>query len=245
MARKVFVIGMGPGGFGQLTLDAVDAMNSVDVFLVADTPDDQPDLVWRRSELIRRNVKRAHRVITVLDPTHVRRGEGDVDAARLATYSQIVGGLPDDASVGFLAWGDPALYDSILRVVDDLRSVLSLDVTVIPGVSAPQVLAAAHQIALNRDGGSVHLTTGRRLLADYRPELGDVVVLNDAEFTCRALVDEFPDIELFWGAYLGTADQVLANGPLRTVLSDLLELRSRLLAHHGWIQEIYLLRPPA
>lgn len=238
------MIGMGPGGFGQLTLDAIEAMNSVDAFLVADTPDDPPDLVWRRSELIRRNVKRAHRVITVLDPAHVHPHDGDVDAARLATYTQIVGGLPDDASVGFLAWGDPALYDSILRVVDELRANLSLDVTVIPGVSAPQVLAAAHQITLNRDGGSVHLTTGPRLLRDYRPELGDVVVLNDPDLSCRGLVDEFPDTELFWGAYLGSTDQVLANGPLRSVTGDLLALREKLIAHHGWIQEIYLLRPP-
>ncbi|AQP46934.1 precorrin-6A synthase (deacetylating) [Tessaracoccus aquimaris] len=243
MARKVFVIGMGPGGFGQLTLDAVDAMNSVDAFLVADAADDQPDLVWRRSELIRRNVQRAHRIITVLDPAHIHPEDGDLDAARLATYSQIMSGLPEEASVGFLAWGDPALYDSILRVVDALRATMTLDVTVIPGVSAPQVLAAAHEIALNRAGQSVHLTTGRRLLGEYRPDLGDVVVLNDADFTCRALVDEFPDTELYWGAYLGTADQVLANGPLRTVVPELERLRAKLIDHHGWIQDIYLLRP--
>lgn len=238
------MIGLGPGGFGQLTLDAVEAMNSVDVFLVADSQDDQPDLVWRRSELIRRNVKRAHRVITVLDPAHTHPDRDEVDAARLATYSQIVSGLPDDASVGFLAWGDPALYDSILRVVDELRGSVALDVKVIPGVSAHQVLAAAHEIALNRAGQSVHLTIGRRLLAEYDPGLGDVVVLDDADFVCRGLVEEFPDTELFWGAYLGTPDQVLANGPLRTVVPQLEKLRARLLEHHGWLQETYLLRPP-
>lgn len=243
MARKVFVIGMGPGGFGQLTLDAVDAMNSVDAFLIADAADDQPDLVWRRSELIRRHVQGAHRIITVLDPSHEHPEDGELDAAQLATYTQIVLGLPEDAILGFLAWGDPALYDSILRVVDGLRSRLSLDVTVIPGVSAPQVLAAAHEIALNRGGHSVHLTTGRRLLREYRPDLGDVVVLNDPDLSCRALVDEFPDTELYWGAYLGTTDQVVANGPLRTVVPELEALRARLIEHHGWIQDIYLLRP--
>lgn len=244
MARKVFVIGLGPGGFGQLTLDAVDAMNSVDVFLVADSQSDQPDQVWRRSEMLRRNVKRAHRVITVLDPANQHPDEAGIDAARLATYEQIMSGLPAEATVGLLAWGDPALYESVLKVVDSLRSTTALQVTVIPGVSAPQVLAAAHEITLNRAGQSVHLTTGRRVLADYSPDLGDVVVLNDDDLVCKALVDEFPDVELFWGAYLGTPDQVLANGALRTVMPDLLDLRSRLVAHHGWIQDIYLLRPP-
>ena len=156
MGRRVYVIGIGPGGFGQLTLDAVEAMNHVDVFLVGDHSDDQPELVWLRSELLRRHVNRPHRVITVLDPK--REHPGDVDAGRLATYSHILSGLPSDDAVGFLAWGDPGLYDSILRVVDALRDKLALTVTVIPGVSALQVLAAAHQIALNA-GSSVHITT--------------------------------------------------------------------------------------
>ena len=240
MGRRVYVIGIGPGGFGQLTLDAVEAMNHVDVFLVGDHIDDQPELVWLRSELLRRHVNRPHRVITVLDPN--RQHPGDVDAGRLATYSHILAGLAADDAVGFLAWGDPGLYDSILRVVDALRDKLALDVTVIPGVSALQVLAAAHQIALNA-GASVHITTGARLLAEYRPELGDVVVMNDAELACRGLVGEFPDTEVFWGAYLGTPDQVIANGPLRTVATELADLRRRLVEHHGWILDTYLLRP--
>ncbi|HSO70799.1 MAG TPA: precorrin-6A synthase (deacetylating) [Arachnia sp.] len=240
MGRKVFVIGIGPGGLGQLTLDAVDAMNQVDVFLVGDHSEDQPDLVWLRSELLRRHVNRPHRVITVLDPK--REHPGAVDTGRLATYSHILSGLPSGDAVGFLAWGDPGLYDSILRVVDALRDRLALEVTVIPGVSALQVLAAAHQIALNA-GASVHITTGARLLAEYRPELGDVVVMNDPELACRGLVGEFPDTEVFWGAYLGTPDQVLANGPLGTIAGDLAALRQRLQAHHGWIHDTYLLRP--
>ena len=122
------------------------------------------------------------------------------------------------------------------------RSRLPLRVTVIPGVSAPQVLAAAHRIPLNRTDGSVSFVSGPRLLKDFDPALGDVVVLNDTELACRGLVAEFPEIEVFWGAYLGTPDQVLANGPLGQVIDDLLRLREQLVAHHGWIQDTYLLR---
>lgn len=241
MARTVYVVGIGPGGFGQLTLDAVEAMNRVDTFLVGDHSEDQPGLVWLRSEFIRRHVTRPHRVITVLDPGREHPERDDLDEARLATYEQILGSLPEGHIVGFLAWGDPGIYDSVLRVIDALRSKLPLDVTVIPGVSALQVLTAAHQIAL--DGDAVHITTGARLLADYQAELGDVVVLNDPELACRGLVEEFPDLEIYWGAFLGTADQVLANGPLRQVLGELTELRARLIAHHGWLNDTYLLRP--
>lgn len=241
VTRTVFVIGIGPGGFGQLTLDAVDAMNKVDTFLVGDHSDAQSDLVWLRSELIRRHVSRKHRVVTVLDPGREHSSHAELDAAWIATYAQILESLPDDHVVGFLAWGDPGFYDSILRVIDSLRPTLPMNVTVIPGVSALQVLAAAHQIAL--DGHAVHVTTGRRLLDDYTPELGDVVVVNDPDLACRGLVEEFPDLEIFWGAYLGTPDQVLANGPLRTVVGELTELRGKLISHHGWLHDTYLLRP--
>lgn len=242
MSREVLVIGMGPGGFGQLTLDAVEAMNRVDVFLVADQPEDNSDLVWRRSEFIRRHVKRPHRIITVLNPAQKSAGP-ELDEARLNTYQQLMSGLPDGSVVGFLAWGDPALYDSILRVIDVLRAQMALQVKVIPGVSALQVLAAAHQLALT--GSPVHLTTGARLLGEYRPELGDVVVFDDAELACRGLVQEFPDLEIYWGAYLGSDDEVLANGPLGKVIDEIAALRAQLAGHHGWVHDTYLLRIPS
>ncbi|MDO5677127.1 MAG: precorrin-6A synthase (deacetylating) [Propionibacteriaceae bacterium] len=242
MSREVLVIGMGPGGFGQLTLDAVAAMNRVDVFLVADTNEDRSDLVWRRSEFIRRHVKRAHRIVTVLDPAH-ETDPSVLDAARLATYRQIISGLPQGSVIGFLAWGDPALYDSVLRVIDALKATLPLRVKVIPGVSSLQVLAAAHQLALQ--GAPVHLTTGARLLGEYRPDLGDVVVFEDPELACRGLSMEFPDLEIYWGAYLGSDEEVLANGPLAKVIDEITRLRAQLEEHHGWVHDIYLLRQPA
>lgn len=234
---------MGPGGFGQLTLDAVDAMNQVDVFLLADSGADQPDLVWLRSELLRRHVAHKHRVITVLDRTS-GRGADELDEATVETYATIIAGLDEDTCVGFLSWGDPALYDSILRTIDALQQRMSLRVTVCPGISAPQALAAMHQIALTSTGSSLHFTNGALLLEQYDPALGDFVVLDDPDLACRGLLVEFPDVELYWGAYLGTPDQVLANGPLREVIDDLVELRAKLVAHHGWIHDTYLLRPP-
>lgn len=128
-------------------------------------------------------------------------------------------------------------------MVDALRPTLSLKVRVIPGVSALQVLAAAHQIALL--GNPVHLTTGPRLLSEYRPDLGDVVVFDDAELACRGLVAEFPDLEIYWGAYLGSDDEVLANGPLSKVIDEISALRAQLEGHHGWVHDTYLLRMPS
>ncbi|NHB83752.1 hypothetical protein G7085_00950 [Tessaracoccus sp. HDW20] len=97
-------------------------------------------------------------------------------------------------------------------MIEALRVTITMDLTVIPGVSAPQLLAAAHEITLNSGGRSVHLTTGRRLLEEYNRGLGDVVVLNDHDFACRGLVEEFPDVELYWGAYLGTRSRSWPTG---------------------------------
>ena len=55
---------------------------------------------------------------------------------------------------GFLVWGDPMLYDSTLRILERL----SVEVEVIPGITAIQALAARHKIALNRIGEPVLIT---------------------------------------------------------------------------------------
>ena len=52
----------------------------------------------------------------------------------------------------FLVWGDPSLYDSTLRIVQQIlaRGAFAFAYEVIPGVSSVQALAAAHKISLNR-----------------------------------------------------------------------------------------------
>ena len=51
----------------------------------------------------------------------------------------------------FRCGATPALYDSTLRIVDDIaeRGVLAPEVTVIPGVTSISALTAAHRIPLN------------------------------------------------------------------------------------------------
>ena len=78
-----------------------------------------------------------------------------------------------------------------------------------PGISSLQLLAARHRIVLNRVGGPIHITTGRRLVAEYSPELGDVVVMLDGDLACAGLVADHPDLQIFWGAQLGLPDEAL------------------------------------
>ncbi len=119
------------------------------------------------------------------------------------------------------------------------RGALAIDYEVIPGISSIQALAARHRIVLNRIGGSVHITTGRRLSEGPLPDAADIVVVLDARRVCTRFIDE--DLTICWGAYLGTPEEVLISGELRDVITRTCrELRHR----KGWIMDCYLLRRP-
>ena len=49
-------------------------------------------------------------------------------------------------------------------------------------------------------------------------------------------------ISIWWGAYLGMAEETLFHGPLATVAPRIAAARAELRARHGWIMDIYLLR---
>jgi precorrin-6A synthase len=50
------------------------------------------------------------------------------------------------------------------------------------------------------------------------------------------------NIEIFWGAYLGTADEITLSGPLGAVGEMIQQTRDRARANKGWIMDTYLLR---
>jgi precorrin-6A synthase len=111
---------------------------------------------------------------------------------------------------------------------------------VIPGISSVQVLAAKHRIALNRIGESVLLTTGRKLAEGFPEDAGSAVVLLDGVQAFSRLTDQ--NLEIFWGAYLGTPHEILRSGKLAEVSDEIAAIRSQAREKHGWIMDVYLLR---
>ena len=149
--------------------------------------------------------------------------------------------LADGARGAFLVWGDPALYDSTIAVLDDVaaRGSVAFELDVVPGISAIASLTARHRIALNRVAGAVQITTGRRLAQGFPAEADDVVVILDAG--C-AFADVDPDAEIYWGAYLGTADELLVSGRVGDVAGEIARVRAEARERKGWIMDTYLLR---
>lgn len=258
MTVRAYVVGIGSGDPAHLTGEAVVALNAVDVFLVADKRAATRDLVELRSALCAAVITHdRYRVVQVDDPE--RGPDRDRDAAAYAAgvrrwhqaraerYAEVIGReVGPDGTVGFLVWGDPALYDSTLRIVESLVSLgVDLELTVVPGISSVSLLAARHRIALNRVGLPVHITTGRRLLEEYAPALGDVVVMLDGDLACAGLRERHPDLDIFWGAQLGLPDESLVAGRLSEVLPQIRVSRDTIREARGWVMDTYLLRPGA
>ena len=68
----------------------------------------------------------------------------------------------------------------------------------------------------------------------------DVVVMLDAGTTFASLPPD--DLFIYWGAYLGTDDELLISGPLAEVADEIVTTRAEARARKGWMFDTYLLR---
>jgi precorrin-6A synthase len=249
--RKLLVIGIGAGDPEYITVQAIKALNRARVFFVADKGEPKDALNALRREICERYIEQAgYRIVPIRDPvrdpsisdyqTRVRAWHEQ----RAQLYEQAIErDLPEDGCGAFLVWGDPSLYDSTLRIVEELaaRQKLRFEYEVIPGISAPQALAARHKIVLNRIGGPVHITTGRLLAAHgFPPDVDDVLVMLDGEQAFERVLAE--DLEIFWSAYLGDARELTISGELTQVHEQIVRTREAARTEHGWIMDTYLLR---
>jgi precorrin-6A synthase len=249
--RKVLVIGVGAGDPELITQQAVRALNTVDVFFLIDKGEVKDDLIAIRRGICERFIdSHPYRFVEIPEPPRDRGAaayEGAVQdwlELRAALFEQAIADELGPEGVGaFLVWGDPTLYDGTIRVIDKLttRGVVEFEHEVIPGISSVQLLLARHRLPLNRIGESIHITTGRRLAAGLPAEFDNVVVMLDGGFAAL----EFPGADrtqIYWGAYLGTSDEVLMSGLLSEVGAEIAGRKAELRAEHGWIMDTYLLR---
>jgi precorrin-6A synthase len=251
--RCVLVVGIGAGDPEHLTVQAIRALNRAHVVFVVEKGTAADELAALRRQILARHLEpgRAPRVVAVPDPPRDRAAAAyaaaveDWRARRADGWEQAIAGeLGEDCCGAFLVWGDPAIYDSTIAILDDIqaRGRVAFAYEVIPGISSLQVLAARHRVPFNRVAGAVQITTGRRLAAGFPAEADDVLVMLDADCTFTRLAD--PDIQIYWGAYLGTPDEILVAGRLGDVAGEIVRLRAQARARKGWVMDTYLLRRP-
>ena len=249
--KKILIIGIGAGNPEYLTIQAVNALNQVDVFFILDKGASKEKLVEFRRELCRRYIKgRNYRFVETSSPEWERRSAdygatiANLNRDKQTVFERLIGEAMDDGECGaFLVWGDPTLYDSTIRLVEAIArgGAHAIDYEVIPGITAAQALAAKHKTTLNRIGKAVEITTGRRIAEGFPSNVDSVVVMLDAENGFRRFADQ--DIDIFWGAYIGTPDEILIAGKLKDVIDDIERVRAEARRANGWIMDTYLMRP--
>ena len=240
--RRIRVLGVGMGP-QHVTPEVADALGSVDYVIAAEKSGQDPLLEARRE------ICRLHGdipVVAVPDPERDRNAPRDYPGAvadwheaRVAAYEQVLASRPGD--VAFLVWGDPSLYDSTIRIVESLSERVDLEYDVLPGISAPQLLAARHRIVLHDVGRPLHVTTGRLLREAVDAGLDNIAVMLNARLDLAGL----ENWTIWWGANLGAPDEALVAGRVGDVLGDIDQARAAVKDHAGWVMDVFLIRKPA
>ena len=123
--KKVLIIGIGAGNPDYITVQAINALNEVDVFFVIDKGKEKEELLRLRKEICERYVRdRSYRTIEAPDPPRDRNPASYQSAVaswheqRADLFERLIGEeLNEDECGAFLVWGDPSLYDSTLRIM--------------------------------------------------------------------------------------------------------------------------------
>jgi precorrin-6A synthase len=248
--KRILIIGIGAGDPDYITMQAIKALNRTDVFFILDKGSDKASLIELRKEICRRYIEGDdYRFLDATSPEWERKTAeyhttiGTLNQDKQAVFEHLIAtGMQEDECGAFLVWGDPALYDSTIRIVEAIaaKGEHAIDYEVIPGISSVQALAARHRIPLNRIGRSVAITTGRLLAEGFPAEADSVVVMLDSENTYKRFADQ--DFEIYWGAYLGTPDEILVSGKLKDVAGEIERIRAEARRRNGWIMDTYLLR---
>jgi precorrin-6A synthase len=230
-----------------VTVQGIRELNACDLVLVPRKGAAKEELAELRREICGRYLDNpATRVVEFDLPVRdaagpYRRGVEEWHRTIAETYRGLLAG-EDGRRVGLLVWGDPSLYDSTLRVLGRLRGMgVVFEVSVVPGITSLQALAAGHKVALNEVGGEVRVLPGRRLREEGAPEgEATLVVVLDGDCAFRGL--PAAEWEICWGAYLGMPEEMLIAGRLDEVGERIVAARAAARAAHGWIMDTYLLR---
>ena len=246
--KKIYLIGIGPGSPDYLTVQALNTMKKVDVFFFLEK-EGQEDLLKIRQEILEKYLEKgSYLIVTAKIPTRKRRKlyteEVEIWRQQKAEVmlELIRDKMKDDEIAAFLVWGDPSLYDGHLEILQHILKVgkVNFEYEVIPGISSVQVLTAKHKIPLNRIGETIVITTGRRL-KEYSPDdVVNTVVLLDNYSTYKHFKDE--DLDIYWGGYLGTEDEILVSGKLKDMIEEIKKIRRESKNKKGWLMDTYILR---
>ncbi|WP_156296879.1 precorrin-6A synthase (deacetylating) [Mycobacterium paragordonae] len=246
---RILGVGMGPG---HVTPEVAEALRTVDYVLAADKSvgSEEDGLLALRRQILAAHTDRDVEIVSVTDPERDRStglstwgyeaAVADWHDARAARYAAEL--RRRSGTAAFLVWGDPSLYDSTIRVVEKVADLgVALKVDVLPGISAPQILAARHRIVLNAVGRPVHITTGRRLQEAVAAGQDNIVAMLNPPLD-RLDLSGLDDWTIWWGANLGAVGERLVTGRLGDTIGSIASARAAAKDEAGWVMDLFLVR---
>lgn len=244
---ELLLVGIGTGNPEHLTLQAIRALNTADLILIPRKGPDKTDLADLRRSICADVLTNSTTKIAEFDlprrdqtnASYLHSVDDWHDAVANVWSDTIRSHLSGAGTVALLIWGDPALYDSSLRIASRLEPAPT--VRVIPGITSIQALAASHAIPLNDIGAPFLVTTGRQLREAGWPACADtLVVMLDGDCAFQHL--DPAGVTIWWGAYVGMDAEIILTGPLHETGQRILVARSEARAKNGWIMDVYVLR---
>ena len=95
--KKLFLIGIGAGNPDYITVQAINALNQVDVFFMIDKGEEKEDLLRLRREICQRYIKdNSYRIVEAADPVRNRTAAAYASAVeawheqRAAIYERLI-----------------------------------------------------------------------------------------------------------------------------------------------------------
>ena len=244
------LIGIGMGNPDHLTGASKEALQTANVILIPQKGSEKSDLAEMRRHICETVLEKQPRFVEFdlpmrdrNQPDYLKRVDTWHDEIAKIWHEILKKELPKGGAAALMIWGDPSLYDSSLRIAERLKSrVKSLMVKVTPGLTSVQLLTAAHGITLNEIGAPVMISTGRQLREKGWPVGCDtLVIMLDGDCSFDHLDGE--KYLIWWGAFLGMPNELVISGQLQKCAEIIKSTREKAREQHGWIMDIYLLKP--
>lgn len=247
--KELLLVGIGAGDPDYITQQAIKALRRSDVIFLMDKGPAKHKLNALRREICERflgshnpRFAEGQQPERERDAADYRASVDELNRDKQAVFEQLIDEqMSDGETAAFMVWGDPSLYDSSIRIIESIASARSdLSYDVIPGITSLQALTARHRIPLNQIGRAVEITTGRLLAGGWPQGVDSVAVMLDAKDSYLRFVGQ--ELHIYWGAYVGTADEILVAGPLDEVAQRIAATRAQARERNGWIMDSYLLQ---
>ncbi|MFZ7102232.1 MAG: precorrin-2 C(20)-methyltransferase [Peptococcaceae bacterium] len=144
MLGKLYGVGVGPGDPELLTLKAVKVLNHADVVCFPVSRRDKPSIAL---EIAAGAVERDWEVLELFLP--MTRDNNILEEYWKKAAADVIDKITQGKSCAFITLGDPSFYSTFIYLVRKIKNNLSgVEVEIIPGISAPNILAAMAQVPL-------------------------------------------------------------------------------------------------